>query len=63
MSDGLYRRVCKVFQAKPQLEETELSHKREAIVSIEIIKAQYELAEVWKTFLLVALHHHVSGMQ
>ena len=63
MSDGLYKRVCKVFQAKPQAEDSELSHKSEvgaaAAVSMEIIKVQYDLAEVWKRFLLVALHHHV----
>ena len=64
VSDGLYKRVCKVFQAKPQVEGSELSFKNEvgaaATVSMEIIKVQYDLAEVWKRFLLVALHHHVS---
>ncbi|XP_019851271.1 PREDICTED: nucleoporin NUP188 homolog [Amphimedon queenslandica] len=64
VSDGLYKRVCKVFQAKPQVEDSELSYKSEvgaaATVSVEIIKVQYDLAEVWKRFLLVALHHHES---
>lgn len=54
-----YKKWCHVFQAKPISDNDDMMTDK-GVVSLEMIKVLYELAEAWKSLLLVALHYHVS---
>ena len=60
------KKWCKVYQLLIKNSTTEREDSmiidgwREGVVSSRLIKAQFQLAESWKTFLLVAINYHVS---
>lgn len=66
IADDSYRKWCQALQSKPQHvqddNEMTVDDHKETVVSAEMMKVQYELAEAWKTFILVAVHHHVGFM-
>lgn len=68
VNDDNDKKWCKIYQLliKQGTLETEREESmiidgwREGVVSSRLIKAQFQLAESWKTFLLVAMNYHVS---
>ena len=66
VNDNNDKKWCKIYQllvkhsTSGREESMIIDGWREGVVSSRLIKAQFQLAESWKTFLLVAINYHVS---
>lgn len=57
VSEESYRRWSQVYQDD---DEMEVGEGCGDVISIDLIKAQCQLAESWRALLLVAVNYHVS---